>query len=84
VVILAIDVQHKDPGYPAPASTFPACRIGMENNGISPATRQREPKGFLRCEVLISITEFQYSDCRSWHWNQKEQNYVCSCCSHPI
>lgn len=54
VVILAIDVQHKNPGYPAPASTFPACGIGKENNSISPATRWREPKGFLRCKVLIA------------------------------
>ena len=54
MVILAIDVQHKYPGYPAPASTFPACSIGMENNSISPAMRQREPKVFLRGKVLIA------------------------------
>lgn len=54
MVILAIDVQCKYPRYPAPASTFPACRIGMESNSISPAMRQREPKVFLRCKVLIA------------------------------
>lgn len=57
MVILATDVQCKYPGYPAPASTFPACRIGMENNSISPGMRQREPKVFLRCKVLIASSQ---------------------------